>query len=70
MTRKILVVTHGGRQEAVAGLREAVPALCAAGFEVVLHDHDLAAEMGTASFVLDEARSMLDGTEARHGPRR
>mgnify|MGYP001022058370 CR=1 FL=1 len=24
MTRKILVVTHGGRQEAVAGLREAV----------------------------------------------
>ena len=63
MTRKILVVTHGGRQEAVAGLREAVPALCAAGFEVVLHDHDLAAEMGTASFVLDEARSMLDGTE-------
>lgn len=63
MTRKILVVTHGGRHEAVLGLREAVPELRAAGFDVLLHDHDLAIELGTEKFELDDARSSLDGTE-------
>jgi NAD+ kinase len=63
VTRKILVVAHGGRQQAVAGLRESVPELLAAGFEVALHDHDLAVELGTQSFVLDDARGSLDGTE-------
>ena len=63
MSRKILVVTHGGRHEAVAGLREAVPELRAAGFDVLLHDHDLAVELGAEKFELDDAKSSLDGTE-------
>lgn len=63
MTRKILVVMHGGRPEAVAGLREAVPALRAAGFEVALHDHALAAELGVERFSLDAPQTSLDGSE-------
>lgn len=63
MSRKILVVTHGGRHEAVVGLREAVPELRAAGFDVLLHDHDLAVELGAEKFELDDAKSSLDGTE-------
>ncbi|PFG33406.1 NAD kinase [Sanguibacter antarcticus] len=63
MSRKILVVTHGGRHEAVAGLREAVPELRAAGFEVLLHDHDLAVELGAEKFELDDTKSSLDGAE-------
>ena len=63
MSRKILVVTHGGRHEAVAGLREAVPELRAAGFDVLLHDHDLAVELGAEKFELDDAQSSLVGTE-------
>ncbi|WP_425954160.1 NAD kinase [Xylanimonas sp. McL0601] len=46
MTRRVLVVTHGGRPEAVAALQEAVRELEASGFEVVLHDDDLAETFG------------------------
>ncbi|WP_166847096.1 NAD kinase [Isoptericola sp. BMS4] len=46
MTRRVLVVTHGGRPEAVAALSEAVRELTAAGFEVALHDDDLAESFG------------------------
>ncbi|MBI9116273.1 NAD kinase [Sanguibacter suaedae] len=63
MSRKILVVTHGGRHEAVVGLREAVPELRSAGFEVLLDDHALADDLGTPTFELDHARSSLRGTE-------
>ncbi|PZR52550.1 NAD kinase [Xylanimonas oleitrophica] len=46
MTRRVLIVTHGGRPEAVVALREAVRELHAAGFEVALHDDDLAESFG------------------------
>ncbi|MGO1318257.1 MAG: NAD(+)/NADH kinase, partial [Cellulomonadaceae bacterium] len=42
MSRTAVVVTHGGRPEAVVALREAVQELTRAGFEVVLHDQDQA----------------------------
>lgn len=40
MSRTAIVVTHGGRPEALVALREAMHELVAAGFEVLLHDHD------------------------------
>ena len=40
MTRRVLIVTHGGRPEAVVALREAVRELEGAGFSVTLHDDD------------------------------
>ena len=40
MTRRVLVVTHGGRAEAVAATDEAVRALKAAGFVPVIADDD------------------------------
>lgn len=46
MTRRVLIVTHGGRPQAVTTLQEAVRELKAAGFEVALHDDDLAEEFG------------------------
>ncbi|MFP3713864.1 NAD kinase [Puerhibacterium sp. TATVAM-FAB25] len=46
MTRRVLIVTHGGRPEAVAALQEAVRELESAGFEVALHDDDLAESFG------------------------
>ncbi|WP_251150801.1 NAD kinase [Cellulosimicrobium sp. Marseille-Q4280] len=46
MTRRVLIVTHGGRPEAVVALREAVTELEAAGFAVTLHDDDLAETFG------------------------
>lgn len=46
MTRRVLIVTHGGRPEAVAALTEAMRELTAAGFEVALHDDDLAETFG------------------------
>ncbi|AEG44122.1 NAD kinase [Isoptericola variabilis] len=46
MTRRVLIVTHGGRPEAVAALTEAMRELTAAGFEVALHDDDLAESFG------------------------
>lgn len=46
MTRRVLVVIHGGRPEAVASLDEAVRELDASGFEVALHDDDLAETFG------------------------
>jgi len=42
MTRKVLVVAHGGRQAAVSAMVEAVRELKDVGFEVVLHDAELA----------------------------
>ena len=41
MTRTAIVVTHGGRPEALVALREAMHELTAAGFTVVLHDQDI-----------------------------
>ncbi|WP_402466231.1 NAD kinase [Isoptericola aurantiacus] len=46
MTRRVLIVTHGGRPEAVAAMAEAVAELESAGFEVALHDDDLAESFG------------------------
>lgn len=46
MTRRVLIVTHGGRHRAVVALREAVRELEAAGFAVTLHDDDLAERFG------------------------
>lgn len=54
MTRRVLVVTHGGRPEAVAALQEAVHELEAAGFDVALHDDDLAETFGDH---IDELRA-------------
>jgi len=41
VTRTAIVVTHGGRPEALVALREAMHELTAAGFTVVLHDQDI-----------------------------
>jgi NAD+ kinase len=46
VTRRVLVVTHGGRAEAVASRDEAVRELEASGFDVALHDDDLAETFG------------------------
>ena len=46
MTRRVLIVTHGGRPQAVAALAEALRELKAAGFEYTLHDDALAEEFG------------------------
>jgi NAD+ kinase len=46
VTRRVLIVTHGGRPEAVVALREAVRELEGAGFSVTLHDDDLAESFG------------------------
>ncbi|MEG3613887.1 NAD kinase [Isoptericola haloaureus] len=46
MTRRVLIVTHGGRPRAVAAMSEAVSELESAGFEVTLHDDDLAETFG------------------------
>ncbi|WP_265523628.1 NAD kinase [Oerskovia flava] len=46
MTRRVLIVTHGGRPEAVVALSEAVKELESAGFEVGLHDDELAETFG------------------------
>jgi NAD+ kinase len=46
VTRRVLIVTHGGRPEAVAAMSEAVAELESAGFEVALHDDDLAESFG------------------------
>ena len=46
MTRRVLIVTHGGRPEAVVALHEAVTELERAGFTVTLHDDDLAESFG------------------------
>jgi NAD+ kinase len=46
VSRRVLIVTHGGRPEAVAALSEAMRELTAAGFEVALHDDDLAESFG------------------------
>lgn len=46
MTRRVLIVTHGGRPRAVAALAEALRELKAAGFEATLHDDALAEEFG------------------------
>ncbi|GIJ00195.1 NAD+ kinase [Sediminihabitans luteus] len=46
MTRRVLIVTHGGRETAVAAAREAARELEAVGFAVSLHDDDLAEGFG------------------------
>lgn len=46
MTRRVLIVTHGGRPKALAALQEAMRELKSAGFEVALHDDELAEEFG------------------------
>jgi len=44
--RKVVIVAHGGRPEALAALTETIRELQAAGFEAVLHDDDLAEAFG------------------------
>ena len=44
--RRVLVVTHGGRPQAVAALDEAVRVLQESGFQVALHDDALAETFG------------------------
>ena len=65
MSRRVLVVTHGGRPEAVAATEEAVAALTAAGFTPVLagddvpglafHDIELAMILGGDGTILRAA---------------
>lgn len=43
MSRKVVIVAHHGRPEAVAVLSDAVEELRSAGFEVAVHDDDLSA---------------------------
>lgn len=57
MTRRVLIVTHGGRPDAVAAVRDAVRELEAAGFVVSLHDDDLTEGFGTAGVPIDVVRS-------------
>jgi NAD+ kinase len=61
VSRRILIVTHGGRPQAVAATAEAVAELKAAGFEVTLHDDDLAASFGDPAL---EARTREGVTES------
>ncbi|PFG42923.1 NAD+ kinase [Isoptericola jiangsuensis] len=61
MSRRILIVTHGGRPQAVAATAEAVAELKSAGFEVTLHDDDLAASFGDPAL---EARTREGVTES------
>lgn len=46
MTRRVLIVTHGGRPAAVTATTEAVRELKAAGFEPTLHDDALTEDFG------------------------
>lgn len=46
MTRRVLIVTHGGRPAAVAATTEAVRELKAAGLEPTLHDDALSEDFG------------------------
>ncbi|WP_043109961.1 NAD kinase [Paraoerskovia marina] len=57
MTRRVLIVTHGGRPDAVATVRDAVRELEGAGFSVALHDDDLAEGFGNAGLPIDVVRS-------------
>jgi NAD+ kinase len=52
MTRRVLIVTHSGRAQAVAAMTEAVTELEAAGFEVALHDDEVAEEFGDPASVV------------------
>jgi NAD+ kinase len=61
MSRRVLIVTHGGRPQAVAATAEAVAELRSAGFEVTLHDDDLAASFGDPAM---EARAREGVTES------
>jgi NAD+ kinase len=61
MSRRVLIVTHGGRPQAVAATAEAVAELRSAGFEVTLHDDDLAASFGDPAM---EARTREGVTES------
>jgi NAD+ kinase len=61
MSRRVLIVTHGGRPHAVAATAEAVAELRSAGFEVTLHDDDLAASFGDPAM---EARTREGVTES------
>jgi len=63
VTRRVLIVTHGGRPEAVAASREAVAELEAAGFAVTLHDDDLAETFGD-HMALTRAREGVPESEA------
>ncbi|WP_125776667.1 NAD kinase [Antribacter gilvus] len=61
MSRRVLIVTHGGRPQAVAALHEAVKELTSAGFDVTLHDDDLAEDFGNH---MSAARAREGVTEA------
>ncbi|BDZ43776.1 hypothetical protein GCM10025865_30750 [Paraoerskovia sediminicola] len=52
----MLIVTHGGRPEALAVLDESVRELEAAGFAVSLHDDDLAEQFGEAGNGIERVR--------------
>ncbi|PJI95292.1 NAD kinase [Luteimicrobium subarcticum] len=60
MSRKVVIVAHGGRPEAHDVLHETVRELAAAGFEVVLHDDDLAETFGEPIDVLREKEGVAD----------
>ncbi|GAA1870416.1 NAD kinase [Myceligenerans crystallogenes] len=61
MTRRVLIVTHGGRAAAVAATGEAVRQLKAAGFEPMLHDDALTEDFGDH---MDTARLREGVTES------
>ncbi len=59
MTRRVLIVTHGGRPEAVVALREAVRELEGAGFTVTLHDDGAGASEAQAIDATPRATSRI-----------
>jgi NAD+ kinase len=60
MTRKVVIVAHGGRPEAVAALREAFRELEAAGFRPTVHDDDLAETFGEPMDVMRTREGVAD----------
>lgn len=63
MTRKVLVVAHGGRRAAVSAMVEAVRELKDAGFEVVLHDEELQGALAGSEVAREHGGDWLDGIE-------
>lgn len=63
MSRKVLVVAHSGRREAIDALVEAVAELQHAGFEVILHDEELAHTVGGTCLLHESAGTPLDDVE-------
>ncbi|MCL1900178.1 MAG: NAD(+)/NADH kinase, partial [Promicromonosporaceae bacterium] len=58
--RRVLIVTHGGRPEAVAATQEATVAFEREGFEVVLHDDAIAERFGDTPAALRIREAIME----------